>query len=500
MNWKSTIAYWFAKRRVKHIYHQLQHFSRIQQQMLKQFVRLAQNTYFGKTHHFERIQSIEDFQKQVPVRSYEDLLPYLERIFNGESNVLWRGKPIYFAKTSGTTAGAKYIPITRDSAPFLVKGARDALLLYTYHHPETTFWDGKMLFLSGSPKLERHESGIPVGRLSGIAHHLVPKYLQKNRLPPYEINCIEDWESKVEAIIQYAIYQDLRLISGIPPWVQMFFERLEQITGKKPLEVWRNLQVYVYGGVDFTPYQPIFQKYFDERVGMIETFPASEGFFAIGEGKQRYEPMLLMPDYGVFYEFIPLEAYYKPNPPRLTIEAVRCNVDYAIVITTNAGLWAYDLGDVIRFVSLNPPKIRVTGRVKHFLSAFGEHVIEAEVIKAVEAAAKATNALIQEFSVAPVVKQQQGYHEWFIEFIQLPEDMKKFIEVLDTTLRAANPYYEDLRSGNLLTLPKVRQLKLGACRAYMKAQGKLGGQNKFPHLKNDRSIAQFFEKKGWILQ
>jgi phenylacetate-coenzyme A ligase PaaK-like adenylate-forming protein len=406
--------------------------------------------------------------------------------------VSWPGKPLYLAKTSGTTSGAKYIPITKASIRKQIKGAQDALFCYMAETGNASFLDGKMMFLSGSPEIETNEHGLKTGRLSGIVNHFVPQYLQKNRVPTYAVNVIEDWEEKVHQIVQQIKDQDLRLISGIPPWVQMLFEELEHQTGQQPLEAWPNLQLFVQGGVDFQPYHPIFDQYFGSQVAISEVYPASEGFFAI-QDSQEDEGLLLMPDYGIFFEFIPLEQYGREEAPRLTLDEVEVGQQYALILSSNAGLWAYDIGDTVKFTSVNPWKIRVSGRVKHFISAFGEHVISEEVNQAIMDAAHATGAKIREFTVAPLIKEQKGdsAHEWLIEFEKEPDDLEQFTRTLDDSVRRQNSYYEDLRSGNILRQNLVWRLQTDASREYMKSQGKLGGQNKFPRLSNDRKIADF---------
>ncbi|MCS6905095.1 MAG: GH3 auxin-responsive promoter family protein [Bacteroidia bacterium] len=489
MGLKSTIGYFLAIRRARQIQKISKQAIERQQRCLFRLLKAAENTEFGKEHQFSKIRSIEDFQNRVPIRNYEAFLPYLEKVFAGQKDILWPGKPIYLAKTSGTTAGTKWIPISSHSMPFHIQGARDALALYIAETKKPQFLEGKMMFLSGSPALVPNEAGILVGRLSGIAHHYVPKYLLQNRLPTFAINCIEDWEEKISKIIEESYKVDLRLISGIPPWVQMFFEKAFEYTGKKPSELWPNLQVFFHGGVDYSPYRSIFLETLGKNVDVVEVYPASEGFIAVQDSLYA-EGLLLLVEGGIFYEFVPLEEYDKPNPARLTLKDVRLGQQYAIILTTNAGLWAYEIGDTIRFTSLNPYRIKVTGRIKHFISAFGEHVIEEEVNQAIQKAASQTGAQINEFTVAPNIGKELCYHEWFIEFVISPQNLEVFTQLLDAALREQNIYYNDLRKANVLQMPRVQILQLNACRNYMKSIGKLGGQNKFPHLSNQRNIAQ----------
>lgn len=461
-----------------------------QEKTFRDLLSRAAGTQFGREHAFASIRSHADFCKAVPVRDYEQAKRFFDMIYQGVPDVCWPGKPLYLAKTSGTTSGSKYIPITRESIRFQIKAARDALLLYIHHTGKSQFLDGKMIFLSGSPEVEPNAHGIPVGRLSGIVNHFVPGYLTKNRMPSYATNCIEEWEEKVDAIVQETKDADMRLISGIPPWVQMYFERLEAMTGKKPLEQWPNLHLFVQGGVEFAPYRGIFDPYFKDKVDVLEVFPASEGFFAI-QDKPNGEGLLLNLGHGIFYEFIPLEEYGKENARRLTLGQVELGVQYALVVSTNAGLWAYDIGDTVKFVSLDPPRIKVSGRVKHFISAFGEHVIGEEVSQAMVLACAEHGCEVREFTVAPMVLEKKGdsYHEWLVEFETLPANLDAFAHFLDFQVRKLNAYYDDLREGGMLRNAVVTPLVLNASREYMKSVGKLGGQNKFPKLSNNRSIA-----------
>ena len=490
MQLKSLIGLWWARRRAAAIARELAQAPVWQQRTFDDLIRQGRQTAFGRDHGFDGIRSYADFQAQVPVRTYEELRPWLDRVAQGEEGVTWPGKPLYLAKTSGTTSGAKYIPITRASIRKQILGARDTLMMYMAETGSAAFLEGKMMFLSGSPEIETNAHGIRTGRLSGIVNHFVPRYLTRNRVPSWEVNVIEDWEEKVRAIVAEIHDADLRLISGIPPWVHMLVEELAQQTGKTPLEAWPNLEIFVQGGVDYSPYRPLFEAAFGEQVAVRELFPASEGFFAF-QDRGDDPGLALMPNYGIFYEFIPLSAYGQPGARRLTLAEVVPDEQYALIVSTNAGLWAYDIGDTVKFTSVDPWKVRVSGRVKHFISAFGEHVIGEEVNHAIMVAVEATGASFHEFTVAPLIREEKGAsaHEWLIEFVQEPADLEVFREALDQALRARNPYYEDLRAGNILRRAEVRMLEPQACRAYMKAIGKLGGQNKFPRLSNDRHIA-----------
>ena len=492
MGVKQLIARVWARHRTRKIFRVAARAVAQQKTELQNLLKRAEDTDFGKAHGFKNIRNHADFQRQVPVRDYEQAREFFEKIAGGASNVTWPGKPLYLAKTSGTTSGAKYIPITKESIPFHIQGARDVFLLYLNETGNTDVINGKLMFLSGSPELDKGPEGIKIGRLSGIVNHWVPAYLQGNRVPTYKTNCIDDWEEKVTKIVEEVASQDLRVIGGIPPWVQMFFEKLEEEKGQTPLQTWPNLKLFIQGGVDFSPYQAIFDRLLEKKVDILEIFPASEGFFAY-QDSLKSEGMLLHLDSGIFFEFIPVESYGKPEPIRLTLEQVEIGVQYALVVSTNAGLWAYDIGDTVRFVSLDPYRIKVSGRIKHFISAFGEHVIAEEVNQAMIFACTETGAEISEFTVAPFIapKKEESYHEWLVEFVKEPADLKHFLELLDQKMGMQNAYYADLRVGNMLKQPELRKLQLNASREYMRSIGKLGGQNKFPRLSNDRKIAGF---------
>ncbi|MDH7913719.1 GH3 auxin-responsive promoter family protein [Winogradskyella sp. SYSU M77433] len=460
-----------------------------QQKVFDDLITEAKTTAFGKDHKFNEIKSYEDFKTRVPVRDYEELKPYVERVVAGEENVLWKGKPVYFAKTSGTTSGAKYIPITKESMPTHVEAARNAILLYIHETGNSRFVDGKMIFLQGSPILEE-KNGIKLGRLSGIVAHYVPKYLQKNRMPSYETNCIEDWETKVNAIVDETIEEDMTVISGIPSWVQMYFEKLIEKKNKKVGDVFKNFNLFIFGGVNYEPYRAKFENLIGRKVDSIELYPASEGFFAF-QDKQNEKGMLLQLNSGIFYEFIEVNHFFDESPKRITIKDVKLGVNYVMIISTTAGLWAYNIGDTVEFTSLSPYRVIVSGRIKHFISAFGEHVIGKEVEQALKEATENTKISVNEFTVAPQINPESGlpFHEWFIEFENEPENEETFIEAIDQSLQKQNSYYFDLIEGKVLRPLKVTKIKKDGFQTYMKSIGKLGGQNKIPRLSNDRKIA-----------
>lgn len=469
-----------------------------QEQIFKELIKTGKLTEFGKDHKFNLINSYTDYKKLVPLRDYEGFKPYIDKIKEGKHNILWKGLPIYFAKTSGTTSGVKYIPITKESIPNHINTARNALLCYMAESGNNTFSDGKMIFLSGSPELER-VGGIPTGRLSGIINHHIPKYLRTNQLPTYETNCIDDWEVKLDKIVEETLLQNMTLISGIPPWVQMYFDRLQNVTGKKIKEIFPNFSVLVHGGVNFQPYKSKLFESIGAPVDAIETFPASEGFFAF-QDSQKEEGLLLNTNSGIYFEFIPAQEIFNENPTRISLHDVKVGENYALIINNNAGLWGYNLGDTIKFISTDPYRIVVTGRIKHFISAFGEHVIGEEVEQSLLKAAREENIRITEFTVAPMIQQGDGrsYHEWFIEFENEPQDIEAFSRKVDHHLREKNIYYDDLVTGTILMPLKIRMVRKNGFIDYMKSIGKLGGQNKVPRLSNDRKIAD--ELQQWTIQ
>ena len=494
MNLKSLLAKPFAQYIFKKINQHKKTAVEDQEYIFKALMKKAAKTYFGKQHNFHKINSYSDFITNVPIRDYEQIKSYIEQIKQGEKNVLWQGKPIYFAKTSGTTSGVKYIPITKDSIGNHINTARNALLCYMAETGNYDFATGKMIFLSGSPELERI-ADIPTGRLSGIVNHHIPKYLRSNQLPNFETNCIEDWETKLDKIVEETINQNMTLISGIPPWVQMYFDRLTEKSGKTIAELFPNFSVMVQGGVNFEPYK---NKLFDsigKKIDTIELFPASEGFFAF-QDSQVEQGLLLNTNSGIFFEFIPADEIFNENPTRLYLKDVEINKNYALIINSNAGLWGYNIGDTVKFVSLNPYRIIISGRTKHFISAFGEHVISEEVEQALLQVANDESIGIIEFTVAPNISQNKGqsYHEWFIEFENIPNNLQSFAQKIDDNLRKKNVYYDDLIAGNILQQLKINVIAKNGFIDYMKSIGKLGGQNKVPRLSNDRKIADELSK------
>ena len=488
---KRKIALIWAKKHVKETENFKQNAVEDQEKLLISLVKTAEKTLFGREHQFETIKNIQDFQNLVKIADYEDLKPYIEKVKKGQRNILWTDTPEYFAKTSGTTSGSKYIPISKEGMPYQIAAAQSAIFHYISQKNNADFVAGKMIFLQGSPELEEI-NGIKTGRLSGIVAHHIPNYLQKNRLPSLKTNLIEDWETKVDEIVKETEKENMTLISGIPPWLIMYFEKLIERNGKKITELFPNLQLIITGGVNFEPYREKMNELLGKPVDTIQTFPASEGFFAFQDDYQN-EGLLLLTNHGIFYEFVPLEEYGKPDAKRLTLKDIDLHKDYALILTTNSGLWAYSIGDVVRFISKNPYRVVVSGRTKHFTSAFGEHVIAFEVEEAMKATVEKFPAQITEFHLAPQVNPTEGlpYHEWFIEFEKEPENLEIFSNNLDEEMRNRNTYYDDLISGNILKPLIISKLKRNAFQDYAKSEGKLGGQNKIPRLANDRKIGYF---------
>lgn len=466
-----------------------------QENIFTQIIRRGCDTQFGTDHDFANIKSYEDFKLRVPIQDYEGLKPYFDRVVAGESNVLWPDRPRYFAKTSGTTSGVKYIPITSDSLPNHFGSARNALFHYFGQTGKGKWLDGKLIFLSGSPSLD-DTNGVPTGRLSGISNHLVPAWVKRSQMPTYETNCIDAWEEKLDKIVEETLHQKMTLISGIPPWVQMYYERLLEVSGKSTIkEIFPDFSMFVYGGVNYEPYRAKLEELVGGQVDSVEIYPASEGFLAFQDipGERG---MFLNVASGLFFEFIPVNELGNEHPTRLRLHDVQCGVNYLLILNTNAGLWGYNIGDTVEFVSTNPYRIIVTGRVKHYISAFGEHVIGKEVDEAMQVTCQALGTRVVEFTVAPQVTPSEGglpYHEWWIEFDEIPEDLERFAQFLDREMVKQNIYYDDLIQGSVLKPLVIRVLKRDSFRAYMKAQGKLGGQNKVPRLSNDRKIVTALE-------
>ncbi len=491
MGIRSAVIKPFAKRVSNQIDREMKNAVDYQNKTREYLIRFARKTVFGKEHHFDQISNYKEFKQHIPLRNYEEIFPYVDRIFKGETDVLWPGKPLYFVGTSGTTSGVKYIPLTKESLPYHMNTARNVIFNYAYKQGLLSIFDHKMLFLSGTPKLgEIH--GFKSGRLSGIINHVIPRWLQWNKLPSYQINCIEDWEQKIRAIVQEISQQKTSLISGITPWILMFMEYLvDQNQEKTVLQSLPDLQLVVHGGVNYTPYEKRLRSLVGGDFHSFETYPTTEGFVGFQEGSIE-QGLALNVNAGVFFEFVPISEYHSSHPTRLDLSMVDLDQEYALIINNNAGLWGSKIGDTIRFTSINPYRFVFTGRTEHFLSAFGEHIIAREVEKAIQVAMNHVSCEINEFTVAPQINpadQKAPYHEWFIEFAKEPEDLNRFVGILDQALQDINFHYKDLVSGQIIRPLRLRRLKLGAFRRMMKERGKLGGQNKPIRLSNNRKIA-----------
>jgi len=495
MGFKSTVLRPWANQVSKQIGKWSSNALQEQEKLLTQLIEKGKLTQFGKDHDFSNIHTYNDYKKHVPVRDYEGLKPYIDRIVAGESAILWPGRPCYFAKTSGTTSGVKYIPITSESLPNHFGSARNALFHFFGQTGRGKWLDGKLIFLSGSPSLD-DINGVPTGRLSGISNHLVPAWVKRSQMPTYQTNCIDSWEEKLDKIVEETLNKKMTLISGIPPWVQMYYERLIEVSGKSTIkEIFPDFSMFVYGGVNYEPYRAKLEELVGGKVDSVEIYPASEGFLAFQDipGERG---MFLNVASGLFYEFIPVQELGNENPTRIRLHDVQTGVNYLLVLNSNAGLWGYNIGDTVEFVSINPYRIVVTGRVKHFISAFGEHVIGKEVDEAMQMTCREFGIRVVEFTVAPQVNPLEGglpYHEWWVEFDEIPEDLNRFSQFLDQEMMKQNIYYDDLIQGVVLRPLVVRPLKRDSFRTYMKTQGKLGGQNKVPRLSNDRKIVTELE-------
>lgn len=496
MNLKRKLIHFVANKVCRTLSNDYNDGIRIQHKLFSTFIEKAKATQFGKDHHFDKIRNLEDFQNRVAVRDYEELSLYLDRIRSGEKDVLWPGLPKYLAKTSGTTSGVKFIPLTRESIKNHLDSAKYCLFNYVHQKPDTGIFDGQMLFLSGSPEL-KYENKIAVGRLSGIVNHEIPSWFQNNKLPDYKSNCLQPWEHKIDTLVKTLANKDIRVISGIPPWIQMYCEKLLEYTGKKRIiDVFPNLELYIHGGVNYAPYKQKIYQLIGKEINLLETYPASEGFIAY-QNDYHHEGMQLVVNDGIFYEFIEKENVFTHPEKRLSLEQVKLNVDYAIVLTTNAGLWAYLIGDLVRFVSLNPHKIKVSGRISQFISAFGEHVISSEIDQAISMAQKKHRFEVIEFTVAPQVSpkdNQNAYHEWFIEFSELPKNLQEIAFTINSNLCELNSYYKDLIEGKLLDTLKIRPIRRNGFLDYMRKVGRLGEQFKVHRLSNDRIMADILSK------
>ncbi len=464
-----------------------------QQKVFKQIVLNGSRSSFAKDFGISKSMSYNKFINRVPLLSYEDFKKYINRISLGEKNILTSGTPSYFAITSGTTSGTKYIPLTKEMMNMQTRAIKELLLLYAYQKNYYNIVGAGMMFIQGSPSLRRFNN-MPYGKLSGIAAHHVPFYLKKNRFPSMETNQITPWGEKIKLIAKETINKDMHIIGGIPPWVITYFKELLSLARcERVKDVFPNLQVYIHGGTSFESYKKNFFKLCGS-VDTLEVYPASEGFFAYQDVIED-KALKLLTNHGVFYEFVSLDDYNAGlEQNRVPVEGVDLNIDYVMIVTTIAGLWSYNTGDTVRFVSKNPYKILFSGRASQFCSTFGEHVIEKEVLSSLEEAVLCFGGVVVEFTVAPYISDSTSCHQWFVEFSVTPNSISSFRKKLCETMRRQNPYYKDLVDSGVIKTLELKPVKSGGFAAYMKSIGKFGGQNKCPHLTNNRSIADFLIK------
>lgn len=488
MGWKSLLLKPYAASIAKKIIHASKNAVHIQNDILLKNIRYAESTAFGREHNFNKIYTHKDYTQNIPLRSYPLLKPYIERIMNGESDVLWPDRPKYLVGTAGTTGGIKHIPLSQESIPYHIQSAVKTGMNYAYRHGHMDVFDGKLIFLSGSPVLDM-TGDIPIGRLSGIVNHEIPRFLRPLQVPSYETNSISDWNLKIEKIALETHKLDLRMIGGIPPWIVMYLEKLLEVSGKKfIIDVFPNLKMVIHGGVNYKPYRPVMDKLIGKNVDYVETYPSTEGYIAFQNDKDD-DGLLLNVDGGVFYEFVPVEEINNQCPTRLTLDQVELDKNYALIINNNAGLWGSIIGDMVRFVSLNPYKIKMVGRISQFISAFGEHIVASDVDEVMARASYNSDAIIKEFTVAPEITDLKKRHLWLIEFEKEASSVADFAKSLDEEMKRQNFHYRDLIDGRVISPLQVIPIKSDSFRKYLKQKGALGGQNKVPRLSNTMEIA-----------
>lgn len=487
-----SIINWLNTKRL----HQIDLFRRfpceVQEELLHNMINRAKETAFGVEHNFNDIKTISQFQLSIPIVDYEGVKPWIDRLRKGEANVIWPGETKWFAKSSGTTSDkSKFIPVSRDALDEChFRGGKDVLALYTDLYPETKIFQGKGLTLGGSHQVDNFSNQSYYGDLSAILIENIPWWADFIRTPSQKVALIAEWETKLEKLTEETLKENVTNLAGVPSWNLVMIKYIIDFTGKNNLlEIWPNLELFTHGGVSFTPYREQFRRLIpSSNMHYMETYNASEGFFAI-QDDPKTDDMLLMLDYGVFYEFVPFDEVGSPSPKALTIAEVELFKNYAMVITTNSGLWRYMIGDTVMFTSTFPHKIKITGRTKHYINAFGEEVIIDNAEKALRVACEKTGALIREYTAAPVYMgdNAKGAHEWLIEFEVAPADINYFATTLDNALCSINSDYEAKRyKGITLSEPIVRSLKPGTFFSWMRERGKLGGQNKVPRLSNTR--------------
>ncbi|MCH6233756.1 GH3 auxin-responsive promoter family protein [Cognataquiflexum rubidum] len=495
----NTFMTWIFKNRIGQIENFKSNPIEVQDKLLVELIEKAEDTEFGKKYKFSKINSYRDFAKQVPIHSYEEITPYIEKTMKGTQNVLWPSDIVWFSKSSGTTSSrSKYIPVSEESLEDChFKGGKDMLSLYVSNYPDSKLFTGKSLSIGGSLSKNpfNGESESQVGDISAVIMHNLPLWVQFARTPSLDVALMGEWESKIERMANEVMDENVVSIAGVPTWTIVLIQKiLELKNAKNILDVWPNLEVFFHGAVAFGPYRKLFRELIpSSKMRYLEIYNASEGFFGIQDQKES-EELLLMLDYGIFYEFIPMEEMSKASPKVLPLSAVEVGKNYAMVITTNGGLWRYAIGDTVKFTNTSPYRIKISGRTKHFINAFGEEVIVENADKAIQAAAEATNATITNYTAAPIYfgdSGSKGAHEWIIEFKSMPGNQDKFTEILDSTLREVNSDYDAKRYKDLaLTAPKIHFVHEGVFEKWLKSKGKLGGQNKVPRLSNSREYIE----------
>jgi len=492
MEWLNALLAWLMKRRFNQIERFMCYPHDVQHELFKYLISNAKNTEWGKKYAYKDLQNVTQFKERVPISSYEQLYPYIERMMKGEQNLLWSSEIKCFSKSSGTTnARSKFIPVSEEALEEChYKGGKDMLCLYVNNYPETKIFQGKMLGIGGSYQPNHLNPNTYYGDVSALIMKNLPIWAEFLRTPSLEIALMSKWEEKIEKIAQTTIKEKVTALSGVPTWTVVILQRILEITGKSNIcEVWENIEAFFHGAVAFAPYKSLFRSLIpSESMNYMETYNASEGFFGIQDQKNSDE-LLLMLDYGVYYEFIPIEHAEEENPKTLGLDEVETGKNYALVISTNAGLWRYKIGDTIRFTSLAPYRIKITGRTKHFINAFGEELVIENADTAIEKACQQTGAMVNDYTAAPIFLEigNKGGHEWIIEFEKTPDNLEKFVYTLDQTLRRVNSDYDAKRYMDIaLIMPKVHAVPKGTFYEWMRKRGKLGGQNKVPRLSNSR--------------
>ncbi|MEO7264798.1 MAG: GH3 auxin-responsive promoter family protein [Ferruginibacter sp.] len=484
-----------ARMRLWRIENWVNHPVAAQREVLQGLVSSAQYTVFGKKYNFNKLYTVKQFKQQVPIHEYPDLKPYIQRMMDGEENVLWNTPVKWFAKSSGTTSDkSKYIPVSDESLQDNhFQASKDVLTSYYKNFPSSDLLTGKSLVVGGSHQVNKISEDIHSGDLSAVLMQNSPFWGQWIRTPELSIALMDEWEEKIEMLAVKTADENVTSIAGVPTWTLILLKRILEIKQKETIkEVWPNLELYINGGVSFVPYRDQFEKIIGAPINYLEIYNASEGFIA-GQEKPEDDGMTLFTEHGIFYEFMPVEEYGKPSPVTIGLNAVSLHKNYALIISTNGGLWRYLIGDTVQFTSINPYRIKVSGRLKHYMNAFGEEVIVDNSDRAIAIASEKTNSVVNDYTAAPVYFSEcsNGAHEWLIEFDKAPGDLQLFIIALDDALKSINSDYEAKRYKNIaLRLPVVHKIEYGAFRKWLKQKGKIGGQHKVPRLSNERTILE----------